>query len=263
MSTAWQVPQLTSDRVLQQLLRDHALRSGWRFSLSIIIVDVAGNASSPSSVEVDSALLPDPSSVAPPLDRSVVTDFATATAFLYSGNHPIQTGLVPGTLEPRRVSVLRGQVLDTPRGTPGGGKDHDLGTSLSTGTRSPVPTACSIWPPTVEVCSPYAMKRSATCLVQRAVQAPWRDYAWLPDVVMIAYDEQVTSIELSGSADVQAARGSSVTDERGSRQATLLFAPGTQAVMTLPDGRTQSLQRLHVRATEYTVGPVWQGSNAW
>ena len=27
--------------------------------------------------------------------------------------------------------------------------------------------------------------------VQRTVQAPWRDYAWLPDVVMIAYDDKL------------------------------------------------------------------------
>ena len=96
--------------------------------------------------------------------------------------------------------------------------------------------------------------------VQRPVQAPWRDYAWLPDVVMIPYDDQVTAIDLAGSAEVQAAHGSLVTDERGSRQATLLFAPGTQAAMVLPDGRTQPLTTLHVRATEYTVGPNGQAA---
>ncbi len=78
--------------------------------LSIVTVDVAGNASLPSTVGVERALPPDPSAVAPPLDRTVVTDFSTATAFLYSGDHPIQTGLVPGTIEPHRASVLRGQV---------------------------------------------------------------------------------------------------------------------------------------------------------
>ena len=91
--------------------------------------------------------------------------------------------------------------------------------------------------------------------MQRPVQAPWRDYAWLPDVVMIPYDDQVTAVDLAAAVEVQAARGSLVTDERGSRRATLLFTPGTQAAMVLPDGRTQSVTSLHIRATEYTVGP--------
>jgi hypothetical protein len=90
--------------------------------------------------------------------------------------------------------------------------------------------------------------------VQRQVQTPWRDYAWLPDVVMIPYDVQVTTINLTAPGDAQAARGSVVTDADGTRQATLLFAPGTQAVMVWPDGSTESLGTLHVRATEYTVG---------
>ena len=42
----------------------------------------------------------------------------------------------------------------------------------------------------------------------------------------------------------------------GSRQATLLFPPGTTATMTLPDGSTQPLSSLSVRATEYTVGSM-------
>ena len=49
--------------------------------------------------------------VAPPLDRSVATDIFQATAFLYSGNNPIQTGVTPGTIAAKCVAVLRGQVL--------------------------------------------------------------------------------------------------------------------------------------------------------
>jgi hypothetical protein len=53
---------------------------------------------------------------------------------------------------------------------------------------------------------------------------------------------------------MQVAQGSPVTDADGARQATLLFPQGVQATMTLPDGTTQALTTLHVRATEYTVG---------
>ena len=32
--------------------------------------------------------------------------------FLYSGENPIQTGVIPGTIETRRIAVVRGKVLD-------------------------------------------------------------------------------------------------------------------------------------------------------
>ena len=77
--------------------------------LSLTTTDAAGNTSLATPVTV---VPPDPASVAPPLDRSVATDLATATAFLYSGSTPIQTGVAPGTIVPRRAAVLRGRVLD-------------------------------------------------------------------------------------------------------------------------------------------------------
>ncbi len=55
-------------------------------------------------------LPPDPVTVAPPLDRTVPTTVFAATEFLYTGSNPIQTGVVPGTIQPLRVAVLRGKV---------------------------------------------------------------------------------------------------------------------------------------------------------
>src|SRR5262249_34036314 len=51
------------------------------------------------------------------------------------------------------------------------------------------------------------------------------------------------------------AQGSVQTDADGTRQAMLLFTPGTQATMVLPDGNSRALTTLGVRATEYTIGP--------
>ncbi|MEW8506759.1 MAG: hypothetical protein AB2598_08620 [Candidatus Thiodiazotropha sp.] len=91
--------------------------------------------------------------------------------------------------------------------------------------------------------------------VQRKVDAPWQDYVWAEDVVMIRLDEQVSTIDLSNpNAPMQVAQGSPVTDEDGTRQATVLFPSGTSATMTMPDGSTQPLTALNVRATEYTIG---------
>ncbi len=73
---------------------------------------------------------------------------------------------------------------------------------------------------------------------------------------MIALDSQVTPVDLSGDATTtEVARGTSVTDASGTRQATLMFAPGTQGSLVMPDGSTRPLTQAHVRATEYTVGP--------
>src|SRR5262249_46042030 len=83
----------------------------------------------------------------------------------------------------------------------------------------------------------------------------WQDYARVSDVVMTAVDSNVTAVDLTSSAPIQVVRGSVQSDANGSRQATLFFPQGVQATMTLPDGTTQSMSTLHVRATEYSVGP--------
>src|SRR5690606_13035904 len=52
----------------------------------------------------------------------------------------------------------------------------------------------------------------------------------------------------------QVAVGSLITDEDGTRQATLLFPPGVQALMHMPDGSFELMEDMHVRLTEFTVG---------
>lgn len=204
-------------------------------------------------------LPPDPGQVAPPLDPSVPTNFADATAFLYTGSDPIQTGVVSGTIEPRRVAVLRGVVLDR-AGQPLPGVaisilDHpEFGQTLS--------RADGLFDLAVNGGGLLTVnyEKAGYLPAQRQVQAPWQDYAWLPDVVLIPLDSQVTTIDLSASIPMQVARGSAISDTRGVRQATLLFAQGTQAEMVLPNGLTRTLTTLNVRATEYTVEP--NGPNA-
>jgi RHS repeat-associated protein len=88
---------------------------------------------------------------------------------------------------------------------------------------------------------------------QRAELTPWRDYVWFPEVVLVPLDPVVTTIELS-AASAQVARGSTVTDSSGTRQATLIVPSGTQAGMTFRDGSFQQLTSMRVRATEYTIG---------
>jgi hypothetical protein len=85
---------------------------------------------------------------------------------------------------------------------------------------------------------------------------PWQNFVTLPDVVLAARDPQVTAIDLAAATPIQVARGSVVTDDDGARQATLLFAEGTQAELRFADGSAQAISQLSIRATEYTVGPM-------
>ncbi len=90
--------------------------------------------------------------------------------------------------------------------------------------------------------------------LQRTVKTAWQEYAVIDGIVMNELDPLVTTIDLTANTPIQVAQGSLVTDSDGSRQATVLFPQGIQASMTFPDGSTQPLTQLAVRATEYTVG---------
>ena len=223
-------------------------------TLSFVVTDAAGQSSPATTVTVGSALPPDPATVAPSLDRSVATDMATATAFLYTGPTPIQTGVAPGTIVPRRAAVLRGMVLDR-SGAPLPGvtitilNHPEFGQTLS--------RADGRFDLAVNGGGPLTVRYDQAGLLaaQRQVDVPWQDYAILPDVILLPLDPQVTPITLGGSAPMQVARGSQVSDADGARQATLFFPQGTQAQMVMPDGSTRPITTLNVRATEFTVGP--------
>src|SRR5205807_3151946 len=81
-------------------------------SVAITVVDAAGNTSVPIAALVGGTIPPDPATVAPPVNQRVVTTILAATAFLYTGPNPIQTGVAPGTIELKRAAVLRGKVTD-------------------------------------------------------------------------------------------------------------------------------------------------------
>lgn len=203
-------------------------------------------------------LPPDPSTVAPPLDRSVATTTFTATEFLYTGADPIQTGVTPGTIDPERAAVLRGKVLDkTNAPLPGvtiSILDHpEFGQTLS--------RADGMFDLVVNGGGPLTVKYQKADFLpaQRQVEVPWQDYVMLPEMVLIQLDPQVTTVDLT-TPGMKVTRGSVMTDSDGTRQTTLLFLPGTTATMRLPDNSTQELSILHVRATEYTVGS--NGPNA-
>ncbi|MFL6198246.1 MAG: hypothetical protein ACJ76J_03635, partial [Thermoanaerobaculia bacterium] len=201
----------------------------------------------------DDSLPPDPRDVATPIDPTVASDLAADMEFLYTGSHPIQTGVEPGTIEPRRAAVVRGRVIGRDGGPLSGARISILGHPELGSTLS---RADGMFDLAVNGGGALILhyEKEGRLAVQRQVDVAWRDFAWAPDVALIPYDSPATVV-VAGSPEIQVARGSMVQDEDGSRRSTLLIPAGTGAEMVLPDGSVQALPSLTLRATEYTVGP--------
>ncbi len=200
-----------------------------------------------------SGLPPEPSTVAPPYNRTVISDLFGGTQFLYTGPNPTQTGVAPLAIDPLRVGVVRGKVVDR-GGAPVSGvtirvhRHPELGQTL---TRADGRFDLAVNGGGL-VTLDYA--KAGLLPLQRQADVPWRDFVTLDDAVMIPLDTRVTTIT-TGAGAMQAHQGSAVTDADGTRTATLMFPAGTTATMTLADGSTQPVPSLGVRTTEYTVGP--------
>src|SRR6266540_3392491 len=215
-------------------------------------ISPASNAVTITTTAAD-GLPPDPATIAPPTDQTVATDLASATTFLYTGADPIQTGVVTGTIEITRAAVLRGRVL-TRDGAPLPGVtisilDHpEYGQTLS--------RTDGMFDLAVNGGGLLTVNytRDGYLPAQRQVTAPWRDYAWLPDVALMPVDSSVATMTLDGTSSMQVAVSSVVSDTDGTRQSVLLFPENVTGTMVLADGTEQPLTSLHVRATEYTVG---------
>ena len=198
-------------------------------------------------------LPPDPATVAPPLDGTIASTVADGTSFLYTGANPIQTGVPPATIDPKRATVLRGKVI-TPGNAPQPGVtisilDHpEFGQTLS--------RADGMFDLVVNGGAPLTVSYTKPGLLpaQRQLAATWQRFVFAPDVVLVPLQAAVTPVDLSAATPMQIVRGAVVTDTSGTRQATLMFPAGTTASMTLPGGGSSPLTQLTVRATEYTVG---------
>jgi len=201
---------------------------------------------------------PDPATVATAIEPVVPTDFADSVRFLYEGATPVQFDTVPGSIDQERVTVVRGLV-------------RARGGAALAGVRISVPRQPEIgWTLTREDGAfdlavngggdvVVRMERDGFLPAERAAATRWSDYAWVPDVVLVQLDSDGTNVTM-GAAAGQIARGSAVTDSDGTRRATVFIPPGMTATMVLPDGTSQSVSALTLRATEYTVGAEGRAS---
>ncbi|WP_261300554.1 S-layer homology domain-containing protein [Paenibacillus andongensis] len=259
--TTWN-PAVNAGNVTQYTVT--GLTAGVSYTFAVTAVDTSGNESAKSTTvqatpksqpqtPPDGQLPPDPSTQAPALPLVGATTFADRNSFLYTGPNPIQTGVAPDTIKQDRTAVLRGKVLDDASQPLPGVKitiqDHpELGQTLS--------RIDGMFDIAVNGGSRLTVnyQKDGYMSIQRQVEAPWQDYAALPDAVLKAFDSKVTLVNLSNSTEMQVARGNLTTDVDGTRTATLLIPTGAKATMTLADGSNAALDAMHFRATEYTVG---------
>ncbi len=194
---------------------------------------------------------PDPQTIAPAIDQTVATSIYTATEFLYKGANPVQIGVDPDTIVPQRTVLLRGKAVSRQGNPIAGAKIAILNHPEfgATATRSDGRFDMVVNGGTTLT---VVYEHPDYIMSQRSITVPWEDWREIDEVVLIPYDTNVTVINFTQPMEV--ARGSAVSDDDGNRQATLLF-PQQIATMILPDGTEEPLPVLHVRATEFTVGP--------
>ncbi|KYF54601.1 hypothetical protein BE04_15585 [Sorangium cellulosum] len=235
--------------------------------LGIVHTPISTDDSDPSTIDTCDPATGAVTHVAcPALDPTVATRLIEAVACIHQGPNAPQTG-VTATIDPVSVAVVKGKVA-TRAGVPISGVKvsvlhHDAGNAESYG--QVLTRADGAFELVVRGGQPLTMKyeKAGYLPVQRLVGTQWQQWSKAPDVVLIESDPVVTPVALGSTTEVQAARGSVQSDESGVRQATLLFPPGTTGTMTVPDpsgppGATMTVAlpaEVHVRATEYTVGP--------
>jgi RHS repeat-associated protein len=207
----------------------------------------------PNMEDTESDALTDfPDGQVTPLDMSAATNLKDASAFLYSGDNPVQTGMDASIIDETRVGVLRGKVLDRENRPLSGVtvRIHGHPEFGETQTRQNGQFDMVVnggQTMTVTYAKPGHLKS------QRTLRVNPLDYTWLPDVIMIA--REVTAHTVTAQNDsYQVVRGSVTSDNWGERKSTLLIPPDTTARATLPDGSDIDLSSLTIRSTEYTVG---------
>lgn len=196
------------------------------------------------------ALPPDPATIAPPLNPTIVTPFVDSTSFLYTGPNAIQRGLT-ATMDSVRVGVTRGRVITRDGAPVAGVRVTVLGHPEygSTLTRADGMFDLALNGGTTYT---LAFEKNAYLPIQRQLYVPWQNYVVVDDAIMVQIDPVATLI-VTNAAQAQVVRGTTSTDANGDRRATLLIPAATNATMVV-NGVEQPLNSLTIRATEYTVG---------
>lgn len=228
-------------------------------TLSLQVSNANGALSSAVQIKLESdippapPLPPDPSTVAPPLPANTPTQLVASTAFLYSGQNPIQTGVAPGVIQAKTAGLLRGKILTR--------DNHALPGVVVSILNHPefgqtISRADGMFDMVINAGGAYTLNyaRAGFLNVQRTIPVSWGEYAIADDIVMIPLDGASSVVDLTLKNGIQIARANVVSDQDGSRQATILIPSGTTANVVMPNGDLKPLSTATIRTTEYTVG---------
>ena len=190
---------------------------------------------------------------APDLPPGREASFYEQVSFIFTGSSPMQEGVIAGTLNEDRLSVIMGY-LRRANGDPISGakvsfpKKPEYGETLT--------GACGEYYLAVNANELLTIEYSLAGFLtaQRQIRAQKGIFDSLDDVVLKPLDPNVTSVDLRGISEITVAEGSLIKDDRGARQAAIAFTPGTFATAKYPDGSQADLANINVRITEFTVG---------
>ncbi len=193
-----------------------------------------------------------------PLSPTVLTPFFDSVQFLWTGSNPVQVGATGTAFQAAQVGVIRGHVI---------GRDYGplQNVTVSVLGHSEFGTTLTRQDGTFDLAvnggQRYALRfyKFRHLDVERSIDVPVNDYAILDDVAVLGVTAHVDTVNLD-SPNVVRSRFS--TDANGDRDMRIIFRPGTRAKVVRAPGDTIStpLSLIHVRATEYTVGPYGRAS---
>ncbi len=186
-------------------------------------------------------------------DAGVSPSFHARAAFLFSGDHPRQSGVDEGAIEEKRIAIVSGEVR-----VRGGASLPNVRVRVHEQPQfGEVLTDCN-GRFSIAVNGGGAMVLEYTkrgyLSVHRRVNVPWKEFVEAASVAMTTLDPSATMVAF-GQQELHVATGSHVEDESGARQAVVMVPAGTTAAMRMSDGSTQPLITMTARITEYTVGP--------
>jgi hypothetical protein len=163
----------------------------------------------------------DPADAAPAPSTTVATSVAGSAGFLYKGADPIQKDVAAGTIEPKRIAVLRGRVLKP------GAAASDPPVPMS-GARVTILDHPELGYTATRADGGYDLavnggeelvlhvEQAGFTSVQRTEDVPWQDYVDVDDVVMTPYSPKVMRVDENAAA-LQAVTSDQVSDADGAR----------------------------------------------
>lgn len=226
---------------------------GQNYSYRVEASDAAGNTSQDGPMFIYVAPPADPASSATPIDPTIATDFVSSTTFIYSGPGAIQQGVATGAIDTVRVVLLRGKVVERD-GDPLAGVTVTVPAHPEYGTTLTRADGVFDFATNGGGLVTVRYTRPGYLPVDRQIRTRWNEYDTVPTVTLTALDPKVTAVDLATLTQPVVAESTVVSDANPARHVAMLFSPGMTATMQLPDGTTQPVSMMHVRATEFTVG---------